>query len=139
MADDPAERLTGQCLCGAVRYTLAGPVTALSVCHCVQCRAANGGIVQPVIVAEAGQVAFASPPAVTEYQSSPGKYRAFCTACGAPVYSRRDDLPGVLRLRAGLIADLPEPATIRQQYREAAWPWLPRLARLLGRAENGEG
>ena len=125
--------LRGACLCGAIAYTLDATVGALNICHCTQCRAAGGSIVQPVIVADAAAVRFDNPPDVTEYQSSPGKYRAFCRTCGAPIYSRRDDLPGVYRLRAGLIAELPEPAVLKQQFREDAWSWLPRLTALIAR------
>ena len=37
------------------------------------------------------------------YESSPGKQRLFCGQCGSPVYSRRASVPGVVRIRAGLI------------------------------------
>ena len=40
---------------------------------------------------------------IASFESSPGKHRAFCRRCGSPLYSRKDALPGVLRLRAGLI------------------------------------
>jgi hypothetical protein len=26
--------LTGGCLCGAIRYTVSAPITALRACHC---------------------------------------------------------------------------------------------------------
>jgi hypothetical protein len=29
---------SGGCLCGAVRYTVAGPLRDVLVCHCVECR-----------------------------------------------------------------------------------------------------
>ena len=121
--------LRGHCLCGAVAYTLDATVETINVCHCNQCKTANGSAFQPVIVVDEADVAFDEPPEVTEYESSPGKHRAFCTRCGAPVYSRRDDLPDTLRLRAGLIADLPEPKELVQAFQEEAWPWLPRLIR----------
>jgi hypothetical protein len=40
-----------------------------------------------------------------EFESSPGKIRYFCGRCGSPVYSRKDTLPDVVRLRAGLLDD----------------------------------
>jgi hypothetical protein len=40
---------------------------------------------------------------MAEYESTPGKKRVFCRRCGSPVYSARSSLPGVLRIRAGLI------------------------------------
>ena len=120
--------LTARCLCGRVAYDYAGPADTLMVCHCTQCRQSSGSAFTPVVIARREAVRFADASAVTEYESSPGKRRAFCAGCGAPVYSRRDDLPDVLRLRAGLIADLPEPARIERAFRDEAWPWLARIA-----------
>ena len=37
------------------------------------------------------------------FESSPGKRRVFCRRCGSPVYSERDALPEVLRVRAGTL------------------------------------
>lgn len=37
------------------------------------------------------------------FEASPGKQRVFCSVCGSPIYSKKDALPGVLRIRAGLI------------------------------------
>jgi hypothetical protein len=48
------------------------------------------------------------------YESSPGKFRYFCGACGSPVYSCRDQLPQVVRIRAGLI-DGPLPVRLGSQ------------------------
>ena len=125
--------LRASCLCGGVRYTLSAPVDTLTICHCHQCRRANGSAFHTVLVAPIDSVAFERSPTITEYRSSPGKVRAFCAGCGAPVYSRRDDLPDLYRLRAGLIDDLPEPSGLRQQHRADAWPWLDRVAALIAR------
>jgi hypothetical protein len=32
----------GGCLCGAVRYSIAAPVTALRACHCTHCQKNTG-------------------------------------------------------------------------------------------------
>ena len=40
MAD--GERLTGGCLCGAVRFDLRGPFRDVLTCHCVECRRWTG-------------------------------------------------------------------------------------------------
>ena len=45
---------------------------------------------------------------IREYESSPGKMRAFCGACGSPLYSRRAGKPEALRLRIGSL-DAPPP------------------------------
>ena len=90
-------------------------------------------MVVPVTV---DQVAWQSRKRVNEYESSPGKFRAFCGGCGAPVYSRRESRPGQLRLRAGLMPDLPEPLELLQQYGENALPWIEPLARMVADPEE---
>ena len=129
--------LQGKCLCGGVRYALTAPVDTLTICHCHQCRRANGSAFHIVLVAPVEALVFDGQPTLAEFQSSPGKFRAFCTGCGAPVYSRRDETPALYRLRAGLIADLPAPSDLRQQHREEAWPWLGQVAALVGDQADG--
>jgi hypothetical protein len=34
--------VSGQCLCGAVRYTVTAPFEYAGYCHCARCRAATG-------------------------------------------------------------------------------------------------
>lgn len=94
--------LEGSCLCGAVRYRYSGAFGTITVCHCIDCRKAQGG--RGVIAAPADADAFAwlsGQDAIAEFESSLGKKRAFCRHCGTPLYSRRDDAPAVLRLRMG--------------------------------------
>lgn len=116
--------LTAACVCGATRYHFHGPVEEVALCYCNQCRRANGGAFNVALLAKAEDVDFEARDRVTEFESSAGKFRAFCGGCGAPVYSRRDDLPGILRLRAGLIADLPQPQRITQGFVDERWDWL---------------
>ena len=115
--------LSAACLCGATRYELDGAGDSVALCHCSQCRRANGAAFNVAVLADVADVRFVARDAVREYESSPGKYRAFCGECGAPVYSRRDDLPGVLRLRAGLIEDFPPPAQVTSGFEEQRWAW----------------
>ena len=116
--------LTAACICGATRYDYHGPVEEIALCSCSQCRRANGGAFNVALLARAEDVEFSARDQLKEFASSPGKYRGFCGQCGAPVYSRRDDLPGVLRLRAGLIAELPPPQRMSHGFAEDGWPWL---------------
>jgi hypothetical protein len=103
--------IQGSCLCGGVQYEYDGEFGAITVCHCSDCRKAQGG--SGVIAALVNATRFRwlrGQALISEYESSPGKKRAFCNRCGGPLYSRRDDLPGVLRLRMGSI-DTPTDAT----------------------------
>jgi hypothetical protein len=78
----------------------------IQVCHCAQCRQAQGGPIATNVPVDAADLQFSQGlDLLQKYESSPGKIRAFCKVCGSPVYSRRDSLPGVLRIRAGLLQE----------------------------------
>lgn len=109
--DEP--EIFGRCLCGGVRYRyvgrLGGEHGLVTQCHCGQCRKAQGG---PATVAPASAEAFAiiaGTNLVTEFESSPGKFRVFCGRCGSPLYSRRAARPDVIRLRLGAL-EYPPPS-----------------------------
>lgn len=98
--------LTGGCLCGAVRYRVAALAGPVLLCHCGQCRKAQGSaFAANVPVRGEDFTLLAGADALTGYESSPGKWRSFCRHCGSPIHSRRDSLPGVLRLRVGSLDD----------------------------------
>lgn len=97
---------TGGCLCGAVRYEVAEPLGAIQLCHCGQCRKAQGSAfaANMPVSAEAFRL-LRGEDELREYRASPDKRRVFCGACGSPIYSQRLDMPEVLRLRVGGLDD----------------------------------
>lgn len=102
---------TAHCLCEGVKFRITSELEPIQVCHCVQCRKAQGTVFATnTPVARSAFHLDSGAELLTEYESSPGKKRAFCKRCGSPIYSRRDDLPEVLRIRAGLIN---EPLAVR--------------------------
>ena len=130
MADQAAAYLEGGCLCSRVRYryagSLGGSLGQVTVCHCFQCRKAQGygSAAAPALTAcfqfERGE------ELVREYESSPGKRRAFCSHCGSPLYSRRDDAPERLRLRLGSLDRTPADLQLNAHVhtgRAPAWSW----------------
>lgn len=127
----PSPPVAGSCACGDVRLAVSPPFPALHLCHCTQCRRSNGSAFNLALIVDTAQVEWQSRKSLTEFESSPGKLRAFCRTCGSPVYSRRGDLPAVYRLRAGLFPDLPRPEQLTQGFRESAWPWTVDLAALI--------
>lgn len=94
----------GSCLCGQVRYEYDGEITEISMCHCTQCRKAQGTAYVAVSPVESTKMRLtAGAQLLKEYRATPGKARVFCSHCGSPLYSARDDLPNVKRLRLGTI------------------------------------
>jgi len=96
----------GGCLCGGVRYEVAGPLAPVQLCHCGQCRKAQGGpFGANTPVASAAFRLMQGADLLREFRASPGKRRVFCGTCGGPIFSQRDDAPDALRLRAGTLDD----------------------------------
>jgi hypothetical protein len=86
--------IEGGCLCGGVRFRISGKLGPAGFCHCKQCQRASGSAFAANAPVRARYFALAAgEELVSEYESSPGKYRAFCRRCGSPVYSRRDSEP----------------------------------------------
>jgi hypothetical protein len=94
--------LEGGCLCGGVRFRVTGKLGPAGFCHCQQCRRASGSAFAANAPVRTRYFALtAGADLVSEYESSPGKFRAFCRRCGSPLYSRRDSEPEIRRLRLG--------------------------------------
>lgn len=77
-------RMTGGCMCGAVRYETAGDSFEVGHCHCHSCRRHSGGPVVTLASYTADQVTFSGDERRI-YKSSPGVGRAFCGKCGTPL------------------------------------------------------
>ncbi|MEQ8259967.1 MAG: GFA family protein [Alcanivorax sp.] len=119
---------TGSCLCGGIAFEVRSPLAPIQVCHCQQCRKAQGApFATNTPVEEAAFELLSGRELITEYQSSPGKFRAFCGRCGSPVYSRKADLSGVLRIRAGLFNEPLEARPVFHAYTGSKANWWPIL------------
>ncbi|QJD59352.1 GFA family protein [Pseudomonas sp. gcc21] len=95
---------TGSCLCGEVTIQIEGQLEPIQVCHCSQCRKAQGGPFATNIPVQRSAVNVVSGAhLMASYESSPGKQRVFCSRCGSPLFSQRDADPGTIRIRAGLL------------------------------------
>lgn len=118
------ERHTGSCLCQAIRFEIDGPLEPIQVCHCRQCRKAQGTpLVTNIPVAANAFRLVAGAEQLAEFESSPGKKRCFCRTCGSPVISRRDDRPEMVRVRAGLIDGPLEVRPVSHAYTDSRANW----------------
>ncbi|GAA6142634.1 GFA family protein [Hydrogenophaga sp. 5NK40-0174] len=89
-----------------MRYRVLGALAAVQVCHCAQCRRAQGSAFATNIpVAKRDLEFLCGEDLLRSFESSPGKERVFCSRCGSPVLSRRTSRPDVVRLRAGLLEE----------------------------------
>jgi hypothetical protein len=95
---------TGQCLCGGIRFEINGELAPIQICYCKQCQRAQGtALATNIPVALSAFRLIVGKELIRSYESTPGKHRCFCGVCGSPLYSKRESLPDVLRIRAGLL------------------------------------
>ena len=116
--------LSASCLCGGVQIAVSGKVGPLVYCHCSRCRKSSGTAFSANVNVRRTYWRFAAgEELVREFESSPGVYRAFCSRCGSPVYSRWDADPDMLRLRLGLVDGDPGRRSLAHFYvgSKAAW------------------
>src|ERR1700704_857091 len=73
---------TGGCLCGAVRYSVAGALRPVVVCHCTQCRRMTGHVMAAT-AARRGDFRLVSERELKWYAASNEARRGFCGRCGS--------------------------------------------------------
>jgi hypothetical protein len=82
------ERSTaGRCLCGEVRFEVRGPLRAVLVCHCRECRRWAGhawaatAALRDDLVVEGKTLTWIQSP-----DSDSGARRGFCSSCGSSLF-----------------------------------------------------
>ena len=82
-----SQTTTGSCMCGAVRYTIVGPLRPIVACHCVQCRKSSGHFVAATACPTVALTI--AGPTLQWFKSSETAERGFCGRCGSNLFWRR--------------------------------------------------
>ena len=78
----------GQCLCGAVEFTVEVPKPEVDCCHCSMCQRWAAG---PAMMVHVGTPQIKDASALGTYDSSDWAQRQFCTKCGTSLFYRLKD------------------------------------------------
>ena len=103
--DDPVlapELIRGKCLWGGFQFEILGPVGEVRLCHCDLCDNGTAFSANARILLERYRV-IAGEDLISEYESSPGARRCFCSRCGSPVFARVSQDPDHIRIRLGTL------------------------------------
>ena len=87
--------LTGQCLCGALRYRFDPGNALVDYCHCKRCQRWSGAPVTAWAQVPVAQFEITAGHAKA-FQSSPLHQRHFCGGCGSSVYMSGGETIGIL-------------------------------------------
>ncbi len=121
-----AESYRGGCLCGAIRYSVEGPLLSTNVCYCTQCQRQTGAPLPAFLTVAARDLRLERGEPAT-YRSSPKATREFCARCGTCLFWREHGSDSV-DVFLGSVDErerVPRPSfAIWSAHRV---PWLPEL------------
>ncbi len=101
-------KVTGGCLCGAVRYEAEGEPAFSAICHCRDCQRASGSIGSPVLAMPAAGFSVTGPVKRYTCQGMTGgdTHRNFCPECGSTLFGGTPETgEGVTNLYVGSLDD----------------------------------
>ena len=120
-------KISGGCLCGAVRYECSSEPFRTAICHCTHCQKISGSAFSVNIVVPA--------PSVTWQGQSPTSYadkgesgkllsRKFCRNCGSSLATEAEALPGAMIIKAGTLDDKSWLKPDMHLWTGSAQPWV---------------
>jgi hypothetical protein len=132
LSDAPAPAVhTGGCLCGAIRYRVAGDPVAVSICHCGNCQRNSGSAFSVNVIFPKHAMTMTGTPAtyVDKGDTGAGVVRVFCATCGTPLESRSimSSVAHVV-IKAGTFDDPGGFTPDSEIYCRSAMPWWPQGA-----------
>ena len=87
----PGATIEGGCLCGKVRYRVAGPLRDADHCHCSMCRRQHGAAFATYADVGPGDFSWISGEGLVKVYATPtGAGWCFCSECGASIAGTED-------------------------------------------------
>ena len=115
--------LAGGCLCGAIRYEVAGALGPIGHCHCRTCRKAHAAAFATTARVDRSRFRWSSGEGlVASFESSPGKRRFFCPRCGSHLIAAWEGAPTVI-VRVGSLDSDPGARPVVHIWTSQRAPW----------------
>ncbi len=79
--------MRGGCLCGGVRFEVAGPFRSSAFCHCASCKKISGGVGTANGRARTADIEILDGRDLIEtFQPHEGSAKSFCRVCGSNLF-----------------------------------------------------
>jgi hypothetical protein len=133
-------KITGGCLCGAVRYTADADPTTATVCHCKDCQKFTGSAFAALVfVPNEALTVTGTLKTFTSLGGSGNPIdRLFCPECGSSIAEQSSRRPDAMVLNVGTFDDPAIAVPGREIFRDDRLPWIevhgdiPRFAKRPG-------
>lgn len=132
-------KISGSCLCGAVKYASAAEPVMVALCNCHHCQKQSGSAYSVNVAIPKGSLQFiAGRAAIYQDTGSSGMpvYRHFCSSCGSPIFSDVVATPALDWLKAGTLDDTSWVKPSAAIWCESAQSWVAYPAGVATFAQN---
>jgi hypothetical protein len=120
------KRLTGGCMCGAVRFEVSEALLGALYCHCKRCQRRTGTAFSVSALTVPGSFRVtAGGDLIRSWRPPDGWVKSFCAECGSQVHTTHPDNPELLSVRMGALDDDPGIRPSAHQFTDYAAPWEP--------------
>ena len=131
--------ITGGCLCGAIRFEVAGEPLTTRACWCRLCQYLGGGTATVNLGFRREVLRVQGKPSTFESVADSGNHlvRSFCGNCGTPLFSEARERPAFVFIRAGALDDPEIARPEKTVWTSMAPSWAcidPETERLAGQA-----
>ncbi len=116
--------MRGSCLCGTVSYEADRLDSVITHCHCMTCQKAHAAAFNTTAFVRREDFRWLTGQAcVSKYESSPGKFRYFCSVCGSQLIGERPEEARVV-VRVSTLDTDPQVTPARHIWLEHDRPWM---------------
>ena len=116
------EAIQGGCLCGALRYRIAGPIRWTVHCHCSLCRRAAGAPMVTWSTVAAGDFGFTKGNPAS-YRATAAAVRQYCGDCGSQLTFQHKDLPDEIDVTTASLDDPERAEPLRHIWTASGLGW----------------
>lgn len=124
---EPADQMTGECMCGKVTFEVNQPLVGVALCYCRRCQHRTGTAFSATALTQPGSFRVTSGEEhVGTYEPGDGGFnKFFCRECGGQLYTSHPDNADILAVRMGALNEDPGVRPLAHQFTDYAAPWYP--------------
>ncbi len=120
-------KISGGCLCGAVRYECNAEPLGTAICHCTHCQKVSGSAFSVNVVVPAPSLTLQGQSLASyadKGESGKPLSRKFCRNCGSSLATETEALPGAIIIKAGTLDDKSWLKPNYHIWTRSAQPWV---------------
>lgn len=102
-------KLTGNCLCGQVKYEADGDIAFQANCHCSDCKQVSGSPFATIVFVSADNIKITGETKSFSHKADSGStlIKQFCPNCGSQMFTSNSSRP-TIGIKAGTINEQAE-------------------------------